>query len=71
MTLLKIDKRERDTFHRICIEHNIPVNFYTMEENESMLLAQVDTDSQSVCFHLGRSIELALQIESFKNKPVL
>jgi len=70
MTLLKIDKRDRDCFHKVCIDHNLPVNFYTMEENDNMLLAEVDTDSASVCFHLGRSVELQLQIDSFK-KPVI
>ena len=66
MTLLKLDKSDKDFLARFCAECTIPVDFYTMEMNEDMILCKVHTDNQSILFSLGKMVGMAKIHEEWK-----
>lgn len=59
MTLIKLNKDDQDLMARFCAECMIPVRFYTMEVNESMVLCEVDNDSGNILFSLGKMVGMA------------
>lgn len=69
MTLIKIDKNDRDLLARFCTECLLPYRFYTVEANDNLLLCEVETDSKDILFSLGKMVGMA-KIHAEWTKPV-
>jgi hypothetical protein len=67
MTLIKIDKADRDTLAKFCAECMIPCRFYTVESNDNLLQAEVDSDSPRILYGLGKMVGMA-KIAEFTSK---
>ncbi len=61
---VKIDKKDRDLVSCVCIECAIKVSFYTVEENEQILLTEFTVDDYGQLFIIGRMLEIKLQIQA-------
>jgi hypothetical protein len=59
---VKIDKQDRDLIHATCIEGSVEVEFFTMEENENMLLAIFRVPDPGMLFVVGRMFEIKRQL---------
>jgi hypothetical protein len=61
-SLVKIARHERDTLEKVCATVDIPVNFFTIEENELMLLAEFTCPDPGQMFLVGRMLQLQLEL---------
>lgn len=66
MTLIKIDIKEKDALAYCCALLNIPVTFYTMEENEFMVAANIEEKDTAICFKLGDMFRQKIELESLR-----
>jgi hypothetical protein len=67
MTIVKIEKDQKDIVAKIAAEFNIGCQFFTMENNDRLLQAQFDTDNQVSLFHLGKGIGHAVTCQDWCN----
>lgn len=68
--IVKIDKKEIDAVKYICALHDFKVSFYTIESNPLMVQVEIrnefgDEVSPGMAWHLGKSVEIKLQCQSF------
>jgi hypothetical protein len=59
---VKIDKQDKDLILATCLEGLVEVEFFTMEENENLLLAIFKVPDPGMLFIVGRMVELKRQI---------
>jgi hypothetical protein len=59
---VKIDKKDKDLVQLTCIEGAVKVEFFTIEENENLLLAMFNVPDPGMLFVVGRMIELKRQL---------
>lgn len=61
--LIRIDKKERDSFEKECASYSLQITFFTNEENPKMLQAEVLDNGQEItlneAFALGRTTGMA------------
>ena len=60
MTTIHISKQEKDALHKVCAMADIPVFFMENIKGDD-LTATVYTETPSVMFYLGRSVEIEIQ----------
>lgn len=65
MTIIQIPASEKETMERICAELDTKITFYTQEHNSEMLTVELDTDSPSVMYALGKAVEAREQLKMF------
>lgn len=68
MTLIKIDIKEKDALAYSCAACSIKVNFFTMENNELMLQAEIEEDHPGILFRLGTMTKTRMEMEFYKAK---
>jgi hypothetical protein len=61
---VKIDKREKDTLTRCCLESRIKVEFFIIETNENLLLAAITVDDLGQLFVLGRMVQIVIEMDA-------
>lgn len=66
MTLIKIDRKEKDALAYCCALINIPVTFYTVEENEFLIAANIEEKDPVMCFKLGDMFRQKIELESLR-----
>lgn len=54
MTLVKIDKADKEVVEKTLAGCLVSCRFYTIENNELMLQCEIDSDSPSVLWSLGK-----------------
>jgi hypothetical protein len=57
-TMVKIDKEDRDILTRECLEGHMRVEYFTMEENDNMLLARIGDNMPATMYQLGVNVGL-------------
>ena len=65
MTAIKADRKDKDAIAKICALHDIEVYFLENIEGD-MMHCVIYSDSPSVLFHLGRSVQLQVEINELK-----
>lgn len=53
-TIVKIEKQYRDLIEKTLMDSRYAFRFYTMEQNGQLLQCEIDSDSPSVLWHLGK-----------------
>jgi hypothetical protein len=66
MTIIKIDRKEKDAVAEAMAEARIPVSFFTMENNRNLIQAEIATDDPVTMYHVGRLIACAVEISNSK-----
>jgi hypothetical protein len=56
MTIVKIDKENKDRLARLAADCHIGVTFYTIENNDLLILAEIDTSNGQILFGLGKML---------------
>lgn len=56
MTLVKIPKTEKEGTEKALRECGVAVNFYTIEENSALVLAEIAEDDPAMLFVLGKYV---------------
>lgn len=69
-TLLKIYKTERDIIEEVCATTDTPVSFFTIEENEQMLLAEFNESDPGIMFRIGRMVEIRKEMINLRHFSV-
>lgn len=69
MPLVKIAKSEKDALSFVCGLGETPVIFYTIEENDEMLLAEIRCMDSSL-FYLGRMMAVRIEQLELLHKTV-
>lgn len=65
--LIKIDKKDRDALAHTCASANVRVEFFTIEHNDEMLLAEIHNCNPTIAFTLGRMMQIRIdQLELWK-----
>jgi hypothetical protein len=57
-TIVKITKADRDKLARCCAECSIPCYFYSIENNDNMLQAEIESTSPVILFNIGKMLGL-------------
>lgn len=55
-TLVKIPKDEKDAVARTLADCNVTHAFYTIEANENLLVCEINEDSPSIMWTLGKMV---------------
>jgi hypothetical protein len=64
---VKIDKKDRDAVARSCAESNVVHTFFTVEENDSLLMVGIIVPDPGMLFVLGRMTQINLEL--IQSKP--
>lgn len=66
MTLVKIDKKQKNTIARALVEMNVEANFYTIENNDLMLQLEIQIPNMEVMWHIAKHIGHLCEFEETK-----
>ena len=68
--IIKIDKKEQDSFSRNCIDLRVQVSFYTIETNSRLITAVILDDGKEItldkAYTIGRITGMEKLSETFK-----
>jgi hypothetical protein len=65
MTLVKIEKSDKDRLAKLAAECGLVVNFYTIESNPLLLQAAIHTHNGEILFGLGKMFGYEIMQEIF------
>lgn len=66
-TLIKIPKAERDIIERKLMDCRYSPVFYTIENNDGLLLCEIDSDDPAILWHLGKMCGQAIIHKSWSD----
>lgn len=61
--ILRIQKKDRPSFLRACVNFDVAVDFLTDERKDELCFANVHTEDVSTAYYIGREFERLLQEE--------
>jgi hypothetical protein len=66
MTIVKVIKSDKEIITKTLLEAGIGVTFYTMENNDNILQAEIDCDDPGQLWHLGKMTGHSISLEDMK-----
>lgn len=67
-TLIKFAAKEKDIHAKYLLELGYKYRIFTMENNPLLLQCEIDDMPQACLYHLGRSIQLIVEMEQGKER---